>query len=203
MCQGGLDLTNHTRLEDFLASVDVGDVWGVGWQYTKLLKSHGIKTALDLRNASDGFIRKHMTVQGLRSVWELRGQSCIELEEIVPDKKQIVSSRSFGKDVYSYKEVSEAIATYATRAGEKLRAQGSICSYISVWIETNRFKHENPQYSNVISCGLPVPTSFTPMLIKYALHLLKKIYRDGYGYKKAGVALLGIVPENECSLTSM
>jgi DNA polymerase V len=200
MCQGVLDLTNHPRIEDFLASVDVADVWGVGWQYTKFLNSRGIKTALDLHNASDCFIRKHMTVQGLRTVWELRGQSCIELEEAVPDKKEIVSSRSFGKDVYSYKEVSEAIATYATRAGEKLRAQGSIYSYISVWIETNRFKSENPQYSNAISCSLPEPTAFTPMLIKYALHLLKKIYREGYGYKKAGVALLDIVPEDETQL---
>lgn len=197
MCQGVLDLTNHPRIEDFLASVDVGDVWGVGCQYTKLLKRHGIKTALDLRNASDGFIRKNMTVQGLRTVWELRGQSCIELEEVVPDKKEIASSRSFGKDVYSYKEVSEAIATYTTRAGEKLRAQGSICGHISVWIETNRFKPENPQYINMISCRLPEPTAFTPMLIKYALHLLKRIYREGLGYKKAGVALLDIVPEGE------
>lgn len=200
MCQGVLDLTNHTRLEDFLASVDVGDVWGVGWQYTKLLKRHGIKTALDLRNTSDGFIRKHMTVKGLRTVWELRGQSCIELEEVVPDKKEIVSSRSFGKDVYSYKELSEAIATYATRAAEKLRAQRSICGHTSVWIETNRFKPDSPQYSNVISCSLPEPTAFTPMLIKYSLHLLKKIYRDGFGYKKAGVALLDIVPEGETQL---
>lgn len=200
MCQGVLDLTNHPRIDDFLASVDVGDVWGVGWQYTKLLNRHGIKTALDLRNAPDGFIRKSMTVQGIRTVWELRGQSCIELEEVVPDKKEIVSSRSFGRDVYSFKEVSEAIATYATRAAEKLRAQGSLCGYISIWIETNRFKPENSQYSNAISYRLPEPTAFTPMLIKYALHLLKRIYKDGYGYKKAGVALMDLVPADEAQL---
>ncbi len=200
MCQGVLDITNHPRIDDFLASVDVGDVWGVGWQYTRLLKRHGINTALDLRNARDGFIRKHMTVQGLRTAWELRGESCIELEEVTPDKKQIVSSRSFGKDVGEYRELSEAIATYATRAAEKLRSQNSICGHISVWIETNRFKPKNPQYSNAISCRLPEPTAFTPMLIKYALYLLKRIYRDGYGYKKAGVALLDIVPANETQL---
>jgi DNA polymerase V len=200
MCQGVLDLTNHPRIDDFLASVNVGDIWGVGWQYTKLLKRHGFNTALDLRNAHDGFIRKHMTVQGLRTVWELRGESCIELEEVVPDKKQIVSSRSFGKDVGDYKELSEAIATYATRAAEKLRSQNSICGHISVWIETNRFKPENPQYSNAISCRLPEPTAYTPMLIKYALYLLKRIYREGYKYKKAGVTLLDLVPANETQL---
>lgn len=197
MCQGVLDITNHLRIDDFLASVDVGDVWGVGWQYTELLKRHGIKTALDLRNASDGFIRKQMTIQGLRTVWELRGELCIELEEAVPDKKQIVSSRSFGRDVAAYNELSEAIATYATRAAEKLRTQNSICGYISVWIETNRFKPEKPQYCNAISCRLPEPIAFTPMLIKYALHLLERIYKEGYEYKKAGVALLDIVPDNE------
>lgn len=200
MCQGVLDITNHPRIDDFLASVDVRDVWGVGWQYTKLLKGQGINTALDLRNAHDGFIRKHMTVQGLRTVWELRGESCKELEEVVPDKKEIVSSRSFGRDVGDYKELSEAIATYATRAAEKLRSQNSICGYISVWIETNRFKPKDPQYNNSIGCKLPEPTAFTPMLIKYALHLLKRIYRDGYGYKKAGVVLMDIMPDGEAQL---
>lgn len=197
MCQGVLDITNHPRIDDFLASVEVRDVWGVGWQYTKFLRRHGIKTALDLKKAHDGFIRKHMTVQGLRTVWELRGISCIDLEEAIPDKKQIVSSRSFGKDIEDYKDVSEAIATYATRAAEKLREQKSICGYISVWVETNRFKPENPQYSNIISCRLPEPTAYTPILIKYALRLLSRIYREGYVYKKAGVALLNIVPASD------
>lgn len=200
MCQGVLDITNHPRIDDFLASVDVGDVWGVGWQYTRLLKRHGINTALDLRNAHDGFIRKHMTVEGLRTVWELRGESCIVLEEVVPDKKQIVNSRAFGKDVGDYKELSEAIASYATRAAEKLRAQNSICNHISVWLQTNGFKPEKPQYNNMISCKLPEPTAFTPILIKYALCLLERIYRDGYEYKKAGVALTDIVPAGESQL---
>lgn len=199
MCQGVLNLTNHPRIDDFLASVDIGDVWGVGWEYATFLRRYGIKTAFDLRNASDGFIRKHMTVQGLRRAWELRGVSCMDLEETVPDKKEIVSSRSFGKDVYSFKEVSEAIATYATRAAEKLRVQGSICGYISVWVETNRFK-DIPQYSNAITCTLPEPMAYTPMLIRYALHLLKRIYREGYGYKKAGVALMDVVPTSEVQL---
>lgn len=103
-----------------------------------------------------------MTVEGLRTVWELRGESCIELEEVVPDKKQIVNSCAFGKDVGDYKELSEAIASYATRAAEKLRAQNSICNHISVWLQTNGFKPEKPQYNNMISCRLPEPTAFTP-----------------------------------------
>jgi DNA polymerase V len=193
MCQGVLDITNHPRIKDFLASVEVDDVWGVGWEYAKLLKRNGINTALDLRNTNETWIRKKMTVQGLRTVLELRGIPCIELEETVPDKKQIVNSRSFGKDLDKYQDVSEAIASYATRAAEKLRKQQSICGHISVWIQTNGFK-DAPQYSNSISCRLPEPTSYTPLLVKYALHLLKKIYKNGYKYKKAGVMLLDLVP---------
>jgi len=197
MCQGVLDLTAHPRADDFLKSVDVEDVWGVGWQYSKLLKKHGINTAYDLREAPDVWIRKRMTVQGLRTVWELRGTPCIDLEEAAPDKKEIVSSRSFGKDSEDYRDVSEAIAAYASRAAEKLRVQKSSCAHIMVWIETNRFKPDDPQYSNAISCALPEPTSFTPLLVKYALHLLKKIYRKGYKYKKAGVALMDIIPSGQ------
>jgi DNA polymerase V len=193
MCQGVFDITNHSRIKDFLASVEVDDVWGVGWEYAKLLKRNGIKTALDLREANETWIRKKMTVQGLRTVLELRGISCIELEESVPDKKQIVNSRSFGKDLDKYQDVSEAIASYASRAAEKLRKQDSISGHISVWIQTNGFK-DDPQYSNSISCRLPEPTSYTPLLIKYALHLLKKIYKRGYKYKKAGVMLMDLVP---------
>lgn len=197
MCQGVLDLTAHPRADDFLKSVDVEDVWGVGWQYTKLLKKHNIKTAYDLREAPDGWIRKHMMVQGLRTVWELRGTPCIDLEEAAPDKREIVSSRSFGRDSEDFRDVSESIAAYASRAAEKLRAQKSSCEHIMVWIETNRFKPDDPQYSNAISCALPEPTSFTPLLVKYALHLLKRIYRKGYKYKKAGVALMDIIPAGQ------
>jgi len=118
----------------------------------------------------------------------------MELEEVVSDKKEIINSRSFGKDVDNYQDLSEAIASYATRAAEKLRKQDSICGHISVWVRTNGFKPEDPQYSNSISCRLPERTVYTPLLIKYALHLLKKIYKKGYKYKKAGVILMDIVP---------
>lgn len=193
MCQGVLDITNHPRMNDFLASVEVDDVWGVGWKYSKLLKRNEIKTALDLRDANEAWIRKKMTVQGLRTVLELKGTSCIKLEETVPDKKQILNSRSFGMDIDKYEDLSEAIASYASRAAEKLRKQDSICGHISVWIKTNGFKDDS-QYSNSISCRFPEPTSYTPLIIKYALHLLKKIYKSGYKYKKAGVMLMDLVP---------
>ncbi|MFQ5787466.1 MAG: Y-family DNA polymerase [Thermodesulfobacteriota bacterium] len=201
MCQGVFNIINHPRTDDFLDSVNVEDVWGVGWQYTKLLKKHGISTALKLKDTHDEWIRKHMTVQGLRTVWELRGTSCIELEDVPPDKKEIVSSRSFGKPVEKLKDLEEAVATYMTRAAEKLRSQNSIASFVSVFFGTNRFKEDEPQYSNIITGKLQIPTDYTPELINRAHIILNKIYKTGYRYKKAGVMLGGIVPSDEVQLS--
>lgn len=144
MCKGVLDITNHPRLDDFLQSINLEDVWGVGRQYTKLLMRNRILTALDLKNASDFWVKKHMTIVGLRMVLELRGISCIELDELNEPKQEIIRSRSFGKSVTDLQELKEAVAFHTTRAAEKLREQHSIASYISAFIETNRFKIDEP-----------------------------------------------------------
>ena len=129
---------------------------------TKFLKRHGIHTAFDLKNAPDHWIKKYMTIVGLRTVWELRGISCIELEEVSEPNRQIIRSRSFGKPVESLEKLKEAIPVYATRAGEKLRQQQSVTSYLSVFLETNRFKPDEPQYANSSGCYLHEPTAYTP-----------------------------------------
>jgi DNA polymerase V len=125
---GVFDITSHTQMNELLEQIRVEDIWGIGRQYTKLLNQNGIYTALQLKNASDTWIRKHMSVSGLRTVWELRGISCIPLEEAPPSKKAIISSRSFGRPVESLEELKEAIASYISRASEKLRAQQSVTS---------------------------------------------------------------------------
>ncbi len=200
VCSGVLDLVNHPRLDDFPASVKVEDIWGVGSQYTKLLNRNWIFTALDLKNASDAFIKKHMTVVGLRTVWELREISCIELEDLNEPNKQIIRSRGFGRPVDNLNELKEAVTFHTTRAAEKLRMQKCIASHISAFIETNRFKTEEPQYSKSAGCYLPEPTAYTPLLIKYALNNLERIYKEGYRFVKAGVMLMGIVPEDQVQL---
>ena len=162
MCGSVFDITNHSRQDDFLQSVDVEYIWGVGRQYTKFLKRHGIHTAFDLKNAPDHWIKKYMTIVGLRTVWELRGISCIELEEVSEPNKQIIRYRSFGKPVESLEKLKEAISVYATRAGDKLRQQQSVTSYLSVFLETNRFKPDEPQYANSSGCYLHEPTAYTP-----------------------------------------
>lgn len=189
---------NHPKRDDILKRIDVSDIWGVGRAYTRMLKSNGIHSAYDLKETSDTFIRKRMTVVGYRTALELRGTSCIELENIEP-KKEIIRSRSFGHDVYELEDLKEAISMHASRAAEKLREQKSIARYISVWIKTNAFK-DIPQYRNSIGTYLPEPTSYTPNLIQTALTLLENIYKKGYGYKKAGVMLADIVPDNEVQL---
>lgn len=189
---------NHPKRDDILKRIDVSDIWGVGRAYTRMLKSNGIHSAYDLKETSDTFIRKRMTVVGYRTALELRGTSCIELENIEP-KKEIIRSRSFGHDVYELEDLKEAISMHASRTAEKLREQKSIARYISVWIKTNAFK-DIPQYRNSIGTYLPEPTSYTPNLIQTALTLLENIYKKGYGYKKAGVMLADIVPDNEVQL---
>ncbi|MEM4406419.1 MAG: Y-family DNA polymerase [Candidatus Methanomethylicaceae archaeon] len=198
--QGVLDLSSHPEVDKILDTIKVGDIWGVGAQYAKLLNKNGIYTGLQLKNAEDNWIRKNMTVMGLRTVWELRGISCIPLEQAPPPKKGIACSLSFGRPVESLEELKEAVATYVSRAAEKLREQQSAAFYITVFITTNVFKKDFPQYSNSISCRLPQPSYYTPELTHYAHYLLEKIFRPGYAYIKAGVMFTEIIPVSEVQL---
>lgn len=185
-----------TQIDEILERVSIEDVWGIGHQYTKFLRSRDIYTARDLKYANPKFIRKHLTVTGERTVLELGGISCNPLEEEIKPKKGIMCSRMFSKDITSCKELEEAISTYAARAAEKLRGQDSLTSEISVFIRSNDFKQDLPHYSNFRNIRLPYPTAFTPEIIKYALTLFESMYIDGYLYKKAGVFLSHITPQD-------
>jgi DNA polymerase V len=196
-CGGIFNITGHQDMEKILSFLPVSEVCGVGRQYVKMLASYGIRTVLDLTKADDTWIRRHMTVNGLYTVWELRGRSCMELEKTVPAKKNIVSSRIFGTPVTSRRHLKEAVAFYATIACEKLRKQGSLCGLVRVFIATNRFKPELLQYSNSVSLELPVPTCYTNDIIDVAQRGIDMIYRTGYEYKRAGVMLDGIISKND------
>lgn len=199
-CLGVFDLTDAGRADRALGATGAGDVWGVGRQYAELLRRNGILTARQLRDAPDRWVRRHMTVTGLRTVWELRGVPCIPLDELPAPKKGIVSSRSFGRTVERPEELREAVSAYTARAAEKLRAQKSVAGSITVFLSTNRFREDDPQYSTGVACRLPVPSSYTPRLIHVACRLLDRIYREGYRYKKAGVMLYEIMPEGDAQL---
>ncbi|WP_438941488.1 translesion error-prone DNA polymerase V subunit UmuC [Marinomonas transparens] len=187
--QGVVDLTNPDRQRRLLALVQVDDVWGVGRRLSKRLNALGITTALDLANASPRAIRDQFSVVLERTVRELNGESCIELEEIPPTKKQIVCSRSFGIKVTQFELLREAVCEYATRATEKLRKEQQQAKVLTVFIRTSPFKDNEPQYSNSASGELLIPSCDTRDFIELANHLLKRIWKDGFRYAKAGVML--------------
>lgn len=177
---------------EILKNFPVEDVWGIGRQITAFLHRHDIHTAWELACADDDWIRKNLSVVALRTVWELRGISCLSLQEAPPPKKSIVCSRSFGIEVTTEKDIAEALATYTARAAEKLRDQESAASFLEVFLHTNRFK-EGGYYANATQIILSEPTDFTPKLVGLAKKGLNKIYREGLSYKKVGILLGGIV----------
>ena len=153
------------------------------------LNAIGTHTVLDLRNASPKEIRSQFGVVMERTCSELRGISCLTLEDIAPARQQIMSSRSFGVPVESIEELQEAVACYTTRAAEKLRQQQSISAAVHIFLQTNRFKDDEPQYHPGITMPLIEATDDTRTLISAAIRGLKHIFRPGFHYKKAGVML--------------
>ncbi len=191
-----LDLTAFTQEQvgTVLAGVSVEAIWGVGPKYARFLKNYGIKTARDVRDADEKWIRKHLTVVGARIQAELRGIACFPLEVNRPPKQSIICSKSFGKEITSRTSMEEAVCTYTARAAEKLREQESLCGRITVFVRSNPFQQDAPHYSNSFTIDLPYPTAFTPELFTSALKGLHAIYEEEHRYKKAGVELSHITP---------
>lgn len=194
--QGVCDISvlSQGEQERWMASNPVGEVWGVGRRISKRLESMGINTALDLKRADPEHIRRAFNVVLQKTVEELNGTSCLPLELMAPAKQQIMSSRSFGQPVYDLDELEEAVATYISRAAEKLRTQQSVAGAVTVAIMTNRFKPHVPQYSRSLVVPLPEPTADSRVLADYALMVLKHLYRPGFEYKKAAVMLSELQP---------
>ena len=196
---GVLNLTNSPYQEHALARTPVDAVWGIGRRYDKLLRRHGVQTALDLKYCEDSWVKKHLTIVGLRLVHELRGIPSIPFDLMPPPKQQIIVSKTFGEYVRTLQGMKEAVATYAARAAEKLRKQRTAAGTVMVFVMTNRFKDE-PQYSNSCSLDLPVASYSTDELIAYAFMCLEKMYKNGYRYNKAGVILTDIVPADQVQM---
>ena len=185
------------ELNQLFNSIDVGEVWGVGRRNKERLYGLGIQTVKDLRDSSVSRIKQEFNVVLARTVAELNGESCLALEEVAPPKQQIVSSRSFGQPVYLLEDLNEAVVSYASRASEKLRKQHHVAGAIQVFMQTNPFKPEEPQYNNGVTVKLVRPTDNAFRLSEAALYGLKRIYKPGYAYKKAGVMLMSLCPANQ------
>lgn len=174
------------------ARIPVGDVWGVGCKTAGKLAGIGIETVADLTRADPERIRGHFSVMLARTVQELNGIPCIELEDADRPRQQIMVSRSFGSEVTSFGDLAESVACFAARAAEKLRCDGSVAAGVCVHILTNPFKRDEPQYQRSIVVSLARPCDDTARLVNAAIAGLKEIYRDGFRYKKSGVLLMGL-----------
>ena len=194
---GVFDLTHYWDPEEVLADTPTDGLWGVGRNLAARLAKMGIRTALDFQHADPAVIQRGMGVVGERMFRELNGISCLELEEVPPDRKGVMASRSFGSPVEALEELEEALANHVARAGEKIRRFGLLATGMEVFLRTNRFRKDQPQYSPGIGIALDRPTHSTSELMRTAASLLQRIYRPGYRYKKTGVQLTNLVSEEE------
>lgn len=197
--EGVYDLDHPEDTEIILSEFPVGKVWGIGHKWSARLEKLGIRTALQLRDASDALLRRELKVVGLRTAYELRGIACIGDEAAPTTRQSIVCSQSFGHRVERLDELREAVATFTSGAAERLRRQKSATSFLQVFIGTGRHSSD-PHYSNSINTVLAEPTSDTLKLIAQAEECLTRIYREGYRYYRAGVLLAGIVPAESTQL---
>ena len=194
----GMHCTTPDSTED-LIDLPVDEVWGIGLKLARRLRAVGVFTVLQFKNASSALVRKIGGVVMERTHQELNGLRCFEFEQPQP-RQNICCSRSFGSRAETLDEMEAAIASHVTRAVRKMRSEGSVANGIQVFINTDRFKKELPQYYNSASGKLPFPTNDMLTIANAANRHLKRIFREGYAYKKAGVLLLGLAPEGNQQL---
>ncbi len=193
---GVLDLSDPVRREKLMRIVPVGEVWGIGSRTTAKLNQLGIHSVWDLASQSSERIQAQLNIVVARTVMELNGIPCLELQEIAANKQQIVCSRSFSRRLTEYKELSAALAGFCSRAAEKLRKQHSVTGCITVFIRTSPFNTQEPQYQRSATLKFDTATQDTRTLITIANCLLKEIFKTGYGYQKCGVQLSQLVSQS-------
>ena len=198
---GVCSLVNYNNIDQILELTEVGDVWGVGRRLSKKLINHGIHNAKLLKNCSDSWIRKMMSVNGLKTITELRGISCIPLEEYSMTRKSCCTTRSFGKLLTNLDDIEQAVTTFARRAAERIRSESLAASCVSVFVRTNPFDKKSAYYSNGASRTLSHPTHDSITIIETSLLLTKRIFKNNYQYKKAGVLLSGLCDDSEIQET--
>jgi len=194
---GVLDLSDPARREAALAQFPVADLWGVGRRWADKLGSRGIHTAAQLRDAAPDDILAAFGVTLTRTQRELQAHPCIALEEVEPDRQQIMVSRSFGARVEDHDAMAQALATFATRACEKLRKRGLVTSAIGIFAHTDPFRPELPQHNPQRMMNLPAATSDTRLVLTTVRALTRGLLKPGYGYKKAGVWLMDLARPDE------
>lgn len=194
---GVVDLADVDQRTKALAYFPAEDVWGVGRRWNVKLAAMGITTAAQLRDAPAGLVLERFGVVLTRTQRELQGHSCIGLEEIEPDRQQIMVSRSFGERVEDHDAVAQALATFAIRAAEKLRSRGLVASGVWIFANTDAFRPELRQHHPSRALTLPAASSDTRVFLDVVRHLLANMLQRGVAYKRAGIALLDLArPED-------
>lgn len=194
--QGSCLMHRPGDIEKVLRRFPAGDVWGIGRRHDAMLQAAGITTAWDFTQQSETWVRHRMGITGLRTWKELQGTACIDFETAPPAKQQITVSRSFAHELSEYEAVHTAVSNFAAMCAEKLRRQQSVCGELTVFILTNRHRENLPQYYDSATLHVAVPTDDSLQLISLARQALDRIFRKGYGYKKAGVILSDIAAKN-------
>lgn len=189
--QGFIHLNSEDCIKKALLEFPVEDIWGIGRKTSAFLKSKGILTASNFCNQPDAWIQNQLTIVGLRTAFELRGISCLSIQEEPVANKSIISSKSFGMPVEKLEDLQEALASYIVKASEKLRSQKLVARSIEVFLLTNPHSEKMPFYSNSKTICLEEASSYTPLLINKGLSALRTIYCQGLIYKKVGVCCRG------------
>ena len=194
--QGVYIIDSDQKREKALKWLKVEDVWGIGRKHAKRLQDIGVLTAFDFIKLSDDWVKRNMSVVGLRLKHDLQGIPTLDLEDAQP-KKNIATTRTFETNYTRFEDLAERITAFTASCAEKLRRQKSCCNSLMVFVQTNRFSKNHPQYCRNIVIKLPFATNSTIELTKFSLLALKQIFKQGYHYKKAGVIVQDFVPENE------
>ena len=189
-----LESLSASELKDVFQRTDVSEVWGVGRRLNAQLKASGIESVWDLRESSTSALRARFGVVMERTIRELQGHACIDLEDVPAHKKEIACTRSFGQAVVSLEPLVQAVSEFASRAAEKLRRQHSQASQVLVFIRTSPFR-SGPQYSQSVTLPLLRPSADTSTLVQTAVLGLRLIYQGGFSFAKAGVMLMDLSDE--------
>jgi DNA polymerase V len=182
-------LKGDEKIEEALNRIEIGDVWGIGRRLSKFLRNYEVRTAKQFMLLDRRWIRKNMGVVGEKIQLELCGVSCLDLELLPSPKKSCCVSRSFSRPIEKIEELQESIANYGSRVAEKIREEGLIAQSMSIFVLTNHFNKKEKQYSSSIKLQLDYPTSDSKLIVKRAVEGIKRIYKEGYRYKKAGIIL--------------
>ena len=187
--------SNEKRIKA-LKNISAGDIWGIGFQNEKKLFKVNVKSGIDFVNLPDQWVKKNMSILGLKLKKELEGIPTLNIEEGKIDKKSIATTRSFESEISSLNDLIERITTFSVVASKKLRRQNSECNMISVFIRSNPFKQNDDKYHFSLTGSLPFSTNSSIEISKFAVKLLNKIYSKNKSYKKAGIILMGLSPQS-------